>query len=338
MSRIKSLLTYSVTILLCASGGAFLAYTFSQVAHSSGQIIDQARKLEVNSPLGVPFWQSVIANRGGEQAYKIFGEAYGDDGKNQQHAMAHLFGEALYKELGIDGIVVCDDSYSFGCYHAFFGWALVDKGLDIITELDQACIDIYGEMGLGCQHGIGHGISAEMGNERLNEALEACMKLQWKGPLGGCTSGVFMEFNFSTMNGFSNRELDERGLHYPCNVVNDRFVSACYFEQPSWWSRLEDMDNPSLGELCGEVKVKKGRVSCFRGIGNLVAGKSFDGISEIPKYCEPMATEEGRFHCLEGALWFLANEPQFKDVWRELCIPYKDTEYYERCIKSKDLI
>lgn len=339
MNRLRVSFLRGAVILLCILGGVFLAAVFSHLAYGSDdQVIAQARQLEVNAPDGVAFWQTTIAAEGGKHAYELFGKAYDGLEINKQHTYAHIFGEALYKELGIKGIAVCDKNYNFGCYHAFFGWALIDNGLDIITELDQACIDTYGEKGLGCQHGIGHGIIAELGNDHLDDALEACTRLNWQGPLGGCTSGVFMEFNFSTMSGFSNRELDEHGLYYPCDAVADRFTMACYFEQSSWWIVLYDGDYARVGQLCAAVKNDDDRVTCFQGVGNVISGKSFNDLDDIRERCGAMPTKEGQFRCIEGATWTLANQPEFKDVWRTLCTPYEETEYYDRCIKNKDLI
>lgn len=338
MIKARTFLKFT-SLIFCVLIGVFLAYLTAELTRSSSdKLIEEAQGLGETSPESVLFWQNAIREKGGKGSYELFGEAYGEFSVNKQHVYAHLFGEALYKEMGTDGIVVCDSNYNFGCYHSFFGWALMANGLDIITELDQACIEAYGEMGLGCQHGIGHGVIAEVGYDNLDQALDACATLNWQGPIGGCTSGVFMEFNFNTMNGFANRELDERGLYYPCTEVADRFTQACYFEQPAWWHSHLNMDYGKVGELCDAITDEDDSIACFWGTGNIIAGADASDLDNISAECDLMPTEDGRYRCTEGATWIVSNQPEFKDVWRELCEPYIDTKYYDRCIKSKDLI
>lgn len=339
MDKNNFLIKRILIILLCIVVGSLFAYAYGNYFHNSNeQLIAEARSLDANSKEIDSLWRSVIAKEGAKNAYKLFGEAYGDTDIRKQHAYAHVFGEALYNEVGINGISVCDNNYSFGCYHAFFGTALVDEGLSIVTDLDQACIEAYGEKGLGCQHGIGHGIIAELGRDNINESLEVCGTLNWQGPIGGCTSGVFMEFNMNTMSELGTRKLDENGRYYPCNEVSDRFTEACYFELPAWWAVINELNYKEIGEYCAEVKNEADRVACFQGTGNIISGISLRNTSEISKHCATMPTEEGKFMCTEGAVWIISNQPQFKDTWRSLCDPYKDTSYYDRCIESKELI
>jgi len=299
---------------------------------------DKARAHDVSSPEAFSFWEKVINEKGAKTAYELFGETYKNISIIEQHSYAHVFGEALYKTVGIKGVAICDRNYNFGCYHSFFGWALLSEGLSIIIELDQACIDVHGEKGLGCQHGIGHGILVELGHENLDEALEACTKLNWQGEIGGCTDGVFMEFNFDNIRQVNSRTIDERGPHYPCNEVPERFTQACYFAQPAWWGMLNEHDYVQVGEYCAVVENDNDRIACFRGTGNMIAGVNIDDITGTKEACDLMPTKEGRFRCIEGVIWIISAEPQFKEEWRTLCVPYENTEYYDICIKSTDLI
>lgn len=342
MNKNNFLIKRILLILLCIVVGSLFAYTYSHFSDffntSDEQLIAEARSLDAYSNEIDPFWESVIEREGAINAYKFFEEAYSDYDSREQHSYAHVFGEALYNKVGIQGISVCDSNYSFGCYHAFFGTALVDEGLSIVTDLDQACIEAHGEKGLGCQHGIGHGIIAELGRENINQSLEVCSTLNWQGPIGGCTSGVFMEFNLNTMNELGPRKLDENGLYYPCEHVPSRFTEACYFEQPAWWVVANRSDYEKVGKYCSAIENDANRIACFQGTGNIISGVNLFDVPKISSSCANMPTEEGEFRCIEGAVWILSNNPQFKDTWKSLCEPYKDTNYYERCIASKELI
>ncbi|MFT7507314.1 MAG: hypothetical protein ACI92I_000457 [Acidimicrobiales bacterium] len=285
----------------------------------------------------VTYWQAIIEKEGGFQAYKLFGEMYSGYDYNEQHDFVHRFGEALYKTEGVPGVAVCDSNYGFGCYHSFFGWALIDNGLDILTELDKSCIETYGEKGLGCQHGIGHGVLAEIGSDNLNDALEACTVLNWKGPIGGCTSGVFMEYNFTTMVGGGTRDPEKSEAHYPCTALDKKFQLSCYFEQPAWWIAHTQHDYMYTGSKCAAIETKLNREACYKGVGNTVAGSAGYSIKGIQKACSKMPNAEGEILCIEGAAWITSAQPEFDDVWMDLCTPFTGV-YYQRCVDSRDFI
>ncbi len=298
---------------------------------------DAALALSKNNQQVLEYWLDVIKEEGGKAAYEKFADTYKALRNGEQHEFAHIFGEALYKVEGVPGVAVCDSQFAFGCYHSFFGFALLDKGLDIIKDLDQACIDVYGRKGLGCQHGIGHGVITELGYDKLDESLEACMRLDWQEPIGGCTSGVFMEFNFATMDQGEIRQPEDKGEYYPCTEVEKRFSQACYFEQPAWWSVRSDQDFELVGVRCEAVADTLNREACYRGVGNVVAGMTEYSLDEITAACKLMPNEEGEILCIEGATWIVSAQPEFEDVWQSLCEPYTG-DYYDRCIGSHDFI
>ena len=285
----------------------------------------------------VGYWVDVIDTVGGFEAYKLFGQTFATEDDHYQHTQAHVFGESLYKAMGVDGVAVCDSNFGFGCYHSFFGWALLDNGLGIINRLDEACIEVYGTKGLGCQHGIGHGVIAELGYDQLESALEACATLTWKEPIGGCSSGVYMEYNFFTMGDSSMRSVEEGGPHYPCSDLLAKFQPGCYFEQPAWWMAYTSKDFVYVGERCAEVADLVNRRACYRGTGNAAAGSLLYDIPKIQAACADMNDAEGAMLCTEGATWIIAAQPEFKDVWMQLCEPL-DGSYRERCIESRNFI
>ncbi|MEX0917808.1 MAG: hypothetical protein WDZ93_01495 [Candidatus Paceibacterota bacterium] len=326
-------------ILACVAIGVIGATVLERGATAEATEARAAaiKELPAEDPEVAAFWAAAVAEKGGRKAYMWFGEVYSHLSEVQQHSYAHVFGEALYKTEGIPGVAVCDSGYGFGCYHSFFGRALIENGLSILSELDQACIDAYGPKGLGCQHGIGHGVIAELGYDELNKSLEACMRLNWQGPIGGCTSGVFMEYNFATMQQADMRQPGEWGMHHPCTEVDDRYIEACYFEQPAWWSALNGQDYAAVGDLCSEIEDQKGREACYRGAGNVIAGLQEYDVDEMLAACGTMPDREGEMLCIEGAVWIVSNQPAFKDEWERLCDSL-DGEYHRRCLMSHDLI
>jgi len=327
------------TLMGLAIGGALFFVTFDDGVSEVKSSETFISKVPVKSTEKVAYWEKKILELGGKEAYQVLKQnlAIEDMSQGKKHMVAHDFGEALYRVLGVDGVAVCDNDFAFGCYHSFFGWAILDKGLTILPELDQACINIYGEKGLGCQHGIGHGVIVELGYEKLALALDECSKLNWQGPIGGCTSGVLMEFNMHTMQESDVRDPSNEGYHYPCTEVEDRFIEACYFEQPAWWHILGDQDFVFVGNECAKAPEGKAREACYRGVGNVAAGTQRFDIPEIAKSCRMMPTLAGEIYCIEGATWIVSHEPGMEDKWQDLCRPYEG-EYYNICVRSHDFI
>ena len=97
-----------------------------------------------------------------EDAAEVYADilsTYKNSAPRNQHGIAHIFGEVLYKSRGLSGITVCDGSFAFGCFHGLMVNALPKEGLGSVQQLDQMCNQKFGEYNLGCQHGLGHGIA-----------------------------------------------------------------------------------------------------------------------------------------------------------------------------------
>ncbi len=248
------------------------------------------------------YWKGVISRLGGEAAYEVLVSHYEHAPHNIAHNVAHVFGEALY-EKGIEGIAVCDISFIFGCYHGFLGRAISEEGIDVLSKLDVACSK-KGREWLGCHHGIGHGLMSYFGEQKLEEALTACSSLSWKGLVGGCYGGLFMEYNFRNAHfegdGFEYTRPNNGDLFEPCNTLPKKFKSACYYEQPDWWRRILGEDYKKLGGLCGEIENSDDRDFCFIGVGRMVAQSMKYDIEKTIKECDQMSTEQNTALCRAG--------------------------------------
>src|SRR3989344_4146744 len=82
-------------------------------------------------------WQKRLNEVSPDTAYHEFKIEYHYKTPEIQHKAAHLFGGVLYQKAGIEGITVCDPQYAFGCYHSFFSKAIIDKGINVLIQLDQ---------------------------------------------------------------------------------------------------------------------------------------------------------------------------------------------------------
>ena len=265
-----------------------------------------------------------IEKLGVEIAYQKLKDNFAKETFSLQHLSVHFFGELLFEELGIKGITLCDDTFAFGCYHGFFTSAIAKEGLLVVSELDKICVEKFGLMGLGCPHGIGHGLAEFFGPEKLNEQLAVCETLSWKGPLFGCSGGVFMAHNFPVEVSQKEavpkvRELKEGATLEPCLTVPKKFRRACFFELTSWWRQVLDKDYLSMGKLCDRLSDSKEKKDCFRGIGSSSAEASEYSLEEVVFACDLMPDASSETFCRAGGSWAFFANPLRRDLSGKLC-------------------
>lgn len=286
------------------------------------------------------YWSGMIDQMGPTQAYAKFKENTRSSSSGIQHMSAHIFGALLYEKTGIDGIATCDAEFAFGCYHSFFGGAIADKGNSVVTALDKACIKKFGPLGTGCQHGIGHGLMEYYGTN-LEQALADCQPTQ-KMVLLGCTSGVFMEYNFPTLIGSETattgqRNLDKKNPDYPCNRIPINFQNSCYFELPQWWYQVYERDDQVMGQLCQDIRNQTNRENCFRGLGNTVGPRTNFDLNKGVETCRIMPSTEGNTLCLSGLSWSWFAEPSKRLVSQKPCQALSLTSR-QICLDKADLV
>lgn len=254
------------------------------------------------------YWTKRIKDVGAEAAFRELKNKYINDSHGRRHTMTHLFGEILFNTQGVSGVTMCDNSNEFGCFHGFFTTAVRQKGESIIHELDQACLDKYGITDHGCQHGIGHGILEYYGSNRLVEALDLCSGLTWKGDIGGCGGGVFMEYNMPTLIGKDEVETGLRPMkdgqpYEPCDSLPKKYFNNCLYNQVQWWGQIYDHDFVKLGQLCsGRKDIEEQRV-CYRGIGQIAAPTSNYSTEKTIQNCNLLPSDEAVILCRQQASW-----------------------------------
>ena len=224
------------------------------------------------------------------------------------HTLSHIIGEILYNRSGLAGLSVCTPHFGFGCYHGFAGKFVEERGVGAVNEFVTACKgpphDSY------CEHGIGHGLLAYLGDSKLTEALQLCPSGR-SGSVGGCYNGVFMEYfvnNLRRESGGSVRPLDSALPEGSCSTISEKFRPACYYELPAWW-RLSwflsgatfDEQFKKIGQWCAAVADAHLRAICFQGAGAQVAPFSEYDTARIQKTCSLMPTS-GSDVCLAEAL------------------------------------
>ena len=275
-------------------------------------------------------WADRIDEIGATLAYEEFKIEYEKESSfGMQHTGAHILGELLWEKLSIEGIKICDDSFQFGCYHSFFGKAISEQGVSVISDLHEACIERWGKVNdryLACQHGIGHGIIALVGYERdsLKEALDLCWRFSWEQEVGGCSAGVFMEYNQRTMLNLSGsyasyRPVNPEDFHDPCSSLPAKFLPACYYNQSVWWKGVLDGDYQKIGRLCNELEDAHLQRICFTGFSDSLPINFHYNVKEVIKVCDQMPSENTRILCRASAAARFAADLQYEHLAPRLC-------------------
>ncbi len=252
-------------------------------------------------------WNKDFEKNSPQTVYANFKTQLQNQNFANQHLAAHLFGQVLYQKMGIDGIKICDSSFAFGCYHAFFGSAITDKGLSVLPVLDKGCT-ASGEGAVGCQHGIGHGLLEFLGKDKLKEALNYCDSLTKLNPYFGCSSGVFMEYNEPIELGENTavtriRELDKNTPYDPCDKLDKKFQESCYHGLPQLWDKTFDKDYARIAQLCSNLSDSTNRVACYNGIGSVAAPSSDYQTDGTIAKCDLISEINGRNICKVTAAW-----------------------------------
>ncbi len=318
-------------IQLLVFAGAVLALV---VAPSALKIItEQAHPLPVRTE-AYDSEEEIIAlikARGGEKTYHAFGVVYAGQTVSVRHQAAHSMGEALFAARGAEGVTVCDDSFSYGCYHGFFGRAIATDGLAVIPTVHEICKRTLGPKASSCQHGVGHGLVVHFGYERenLDEALPSCDVLDDTRPAEGCYGGAYMEYNLRTMHTGESviRKPPEGNMYDPCDTVASRFAGACYFWQPQWWftfykhqGMTTDSISSRIGELCRELPLGESRSKCISGFGNDIAQRVAYDPPTIIRQCVLVASSiREQLTCRALAASSLYSQPQHRARAEEIC-------------------
>lgn len=275
-------------------------------------------------------WKQRFEKFGSERAYGDFVREASALSYSEAHELSHMIGAVLYERHGEEGIVRCTADFAFGCYHGFAGVALSALGLDAVPLLKEGCYAGDVRVGFGCLHGIGHGILSYLGNDELVAALRVCEGVQHdEDEVGGCFGGVFMEYNFNTMqspDGIELRPFDELHPYDPCPTTPAPSLLSCYYELPAWWRATLDMAEPArrdqfkeIGERCQRVNDGDLRSACYRGIGNIVGPLSEYRVTLMREWCSLMP-DSGAFDvCFREALGHLLQNEEGKAQLRLLC-------------------
>ncbi|HYU64913.1 MAG TPA: hypothetical protein VEK36_01420 [Candidatus Paceibacterota bacterium] len=249
------------------------------------------------------------------------------------HEFAHIIGNVIYKQQGLKGIAVCDNTFAFGCYHGVTEELLKEKGTAVITEVEKECLVIFppekSQNYTGCIHGMGHGLLSWFAYD-IPKALKACDVLQ-NQYRNYCYDGVFME-NAGEGTGTDRFSKDDPWQF--CRGLDSQYQYNCArYQSEIFLSQFKTIDK--IGEACGKGPTPIMIKICFESIGYFAAQRAQGQPDSIRQSCAMIANEPGENTCLIGA----ARETIFQayanwqNVSSQLCSELAGS-WQQECIKS----
>ena len=243
------------------------------------------------------------------------------------HSRAHELGHLAYEQFGAQAFSLSGHECQSGSYHGATEAFFHDYGTaDLQNNISLICSDsLNAFFEHQCVHGVGHGIMAWTSYAML-DALDACDQLGKGVNRLSCYSGVFMENVVGGLSGSMGHftEYLSEDPHYPCNILEERYVGPCYFYQTSRMVQLFAGDFQKVAEAC-DTAPRAVAYLCFESMGRDVGGY-FRGNTELAiQSCSYTTTEENRHRCLSGAVqdWFWT--PSTADVALGFCIALDDS-------------
>ena len=226
---------------------------------------------------------------------------------NECHSRAHVVGNLAFEEFGPSAFSLSSHECQSGAYHGALEGFFAFSGTDNLAgDASILCPDAETDtvMRDECLHGIGHGVLAWLLYE-LPDALEVCDELPTEDDHYSCYAGVFMENEDSggaeSRWGHERVYISNKDPHYPCNVLKEKYMSACYARQTVNMYRILNQDFAAVAQACLAAP-EIAREACFRSygrdVGQLTAGDPRTTIA----YCEYTSEGTHRELCFQGAI------------------------------------
>jgi hypothetical protein len=256
------------------------------------------------------------------------------------HEYAHGIGIEAY---GISTDIpatftACGDGFSSGCRHgviqAYF------ESRDQVTQAEvEALCQPFKQPGASrwvlfqCVHGMGHGLTMFYGHD-LPRALGDCDLLSDGWDRESCYGGAFMESVINAtaphhpatmlamhshhhVAGTTFKALDPADPLYPCSIMAERYLHACYQMQTSVMLNLNHGDIPGAAKSCERAPLEV-RPVCFQSLGRDITSYTSRDPQQTSDRCHE-AAEPYRPACYFGAVKALVDWTATTDAAFSFC-------------------
>jgi len=247
------------------------------------------------------------------------------------HGLGHHYGVFLYGQTGnlTEAMLFaldrqCSNALAMGITENYLKSQILFENvklenLEFVTICDQFGSDPYDLGRLECVHGVGHGLLSAYEYDVFS-AVERCDEYNTDVEIRLCYEGLFMEN--TNLDSLPVAALDENDIHFPCNELEEKYVSACYYYQISHILRQKGNVNDALKE-CDKLEKEVFKNFCYLGMGRQIAISFFDNIEKIIPVCKLGLPDYQNF-CFQGTLIVITEEFGF-DRGFEICRTFPDS-------------
>jgi hypothetical protein len=242
----------------------------------------------------------------------------------------HLYAHAIGISAGSSGRPVaevfaqCTVAFQSGCYHG-----VIESYFDRMRTVDSAAVNRLCApfrtdprqrwILFQCVHGMGHGLTMTYHHD-LRRSLASCDHLPDEWERHSCYGGAFMEnIVNATMPGHPShglgahdghamsststspqpfRALDPNDHLYPCSVMAERYLHACYEMQTSVMLYLNGGNVEDAARTC-ERAPPPVRSLCHQSLGRDISSRTGQSYPESIRLCS-LSTERFRPWCFVG--------------------------------------
>ena len=234
----------------------------------------------------------------------------------------------------------CDSTCHGGCYHgtleAYLKQKTNETGFNIANQFPKVCgekSDYQKPIEFNeCLHGMGHAAMFVTEME-LKQSLKLCDTIANQPYKERCYTGVFME-NSSSSTSFDHASIyiKKDDPFYPCNSLEEKYLSLCWQYQSSYFSIISHQDWKKIADLCLQIP-NKYQDRCFRTIGTNQVGFT-QSLETMKKDCDLMPSENFKDICVTGVVSslsyrFVGNMQKMIDFCR-----LTDSQNRESCFKQ----
>lgn len=230
------------------------------------------------------------------------------------HEVTHYLSRLEFEKLASIAKVYaqCDSTCHGGCYHgtleAYLKQKTQSSGFSLNRDFSKICgkeEDYQKPLEFNeCLHGLGHAAMFVYDME-LKKSLVLCDTLSVDRQRERCYTGVFME-NSSSSTSFDHQSIYIKAddPFYPCNFLEERYLSLCWQYQSSYFSILSHQDWNKVADLCLQVP-KNYQDNCFKTIGTNQVGFTQD-MKKMKNDCDSMPSSHFQDICVTGVVSSLA--------------------------------
>jgi len=234
------------------------------------------------------------------------------DGHVYAHAIGIAAGRAGRADVG-RAFASCTEIFQSGCYHGVIQAYFEDVRAVDTAAANGLCSSFRSPsadqwLRFQCVHGMGHGLMMVYDHD-LPHALAGCDLLSEGWDRESCYGGAFMEnvVNATAPQHSAHvlhshaaahahgaappfKALDPSDLQYPCSIVAQRYLVACYNMQTSVMLYFTHGDMAATARSCGDAPQPL-RPVCYQGMGREVSAWSHQDHHEAIRMCSFASAE-----------------------------------------------